>query len=81
MPGTSYTYRSHTSVSPGDVHDQDAFPVKIVAIAGWANDWAAYMGPSHWTDARVANQGTKIDAEAAKALFYVMAMSGRAYRG
>ncbi len=80
MSRFGYRFRSKTMVSPGDVQDGDAFAIKIVAIAGTGGDWAAYVGMSHLTDDEVARSGDKIDAKAAKELFYVLAMSGRGYR-
>ncbi len=80
MAGSEYRFRSKVRVSPSDVQDGDAFAIKIVAIAGTGGDWAAYVGMSHLTDDEVARSGDKIDAKAAKELFYVLAMSGRGYR-
>ncbi len=80
MIGTTRRFRNKTSVSPSDVQDGDAFPIKVVAVAGFAGDWAAYVGPSDWPDLRVADAGTKIGDKTAKALFYILAMSGRGYR-
>lgn len=42
---------------------------KIVAVAGYANDWAAYKAPADWTDDRVASDGDKISATMARDLF------------
>ena len=65
---------------PTDVLWGDAFAIKVVAVAGYANDWAAYIGPSDWTDERVAEQGDKLSPEQAGPLFYVLRESGRTYR-
>jgi hypothetical protein len=54
--------------------------VKIVAVAGHANDWAAYRGYSDWPDELVASNGDKIEQEQAEAVFWAMANSGRSYR-
>ena len=54
--------------------------MKVVALAGYVNDWAAYRGPSSWSDEDVAAGGDKISKEAAEALFYAFANSGREYR-
>ncbi len=78
--GTTRRFRNEASVSPADVQDGDAFAIKIVAVARFDGDWSAYVGPSDWPDLRVADAGTKIDAVTAKALFYVLAMSGRGFR-
>ncbi len=74
------TFRNKVNVSPSDVRDDDAFALKVVAVAGLANDWTAYQGPSSWTDAEVAEGGDKITESAARALFYVLHKSGRRYR-
>ena len=78
MPGPRF--RNKVSVSPSDVQRNDCFAIKVVAVAGYANDWAAYEGPSDWCDERVAASGTKLSEAQAKPLFYVMARSGRTYR-
>ena len=74
------TWKNLVTTSPSDVETRDAFAVKIVAVAGYDDDWAAYRGPSDWSDQRVAEQGDKLSRKAAEALFYVMARSGRRYR-
>lgn len=68
------------NVSPSDVHDDDAFALKVVAVAGLANDWTVYQGLSSWTDTEVAEGGDKITESVARALFYVLHKSGRRYR-
>ena len=45
---------------PDDVHDGDAFAAKIVAVAGFNNDWALYIGPSKWSDEQVRDNGNKL---------------------
>lgn len=73
-------FKNLVTTSPSDVKHGDAFAVKVVATAGYANDWAAYRGPSDWSDQSVAASGDKISEEAAEAVFYVMVASGRRYR-
>ncbi len=80
MAGSEYRFRSKVRVSRSDIQDGDAFAIKIVAVAGTGGDWAAYVGMSHLTDDAVARGGHKIDERTAKALFYVLARSGRGYR-
>ena len=46
-----------------------AVPCKVVAVTGYGGDWAAYRGPSDWTDDMVARQGDKISRLAAEGLF------------
>ena len=67
-------------LSPSDVKSDDAFPIKIVAVAGSGNDWAAYYGPTAWTDELVAEQGDKLTADQAEPLFFALRNSGRHYR-
>ena len=62
---------------PPDVKDGDAFVAKVVAVAGYDNDWALYIGPTEWTDEEVATRGDKLD-EAEVPLAYVMRL--RRYR-
>lgn len=46
--------------SPNDVVDGDKFVAKLVAAAGYNNDWALYWGPSDWSNEEVANNGKKL---------------------
>jgi len=68
------------SISPSDLVPGDRMAVKVVACIGQANDWAAYQGPSDWSDEQVAEQGDKIPESAAMELFYAAHASGRVYR-
>ena len=77
---TRYNFKNLVTTDPSDVKQGDAFAVKVVATAGYANDWAAYRGPSDWSDQAVAASGDRLDKKAAEALFYVMRASGRHYR-
>ncbi len=65
-------YKNLITTSPSDVEDGDAFAVKIVAVAGHDEDWAAYIGPSNWSDEDIAASGDKLLAEQAEPLFYVL---------
>lgn len=76
-----YNFKNLVTTSPSDVEQGDAFAVKIVAVAGYDNDWAAYRGPSDWSDEVVAQSGDKLLEKEATPLFYVMRNSGRYYRG
>lgn len=73
-------FKNLVTTEPDNVNEGDAFALKVVAVAGHADDWAAYRGPSDWTDEEVASSGDKLAKEAAEALFYVMRNSGRTYR-
>jgi len=73
-------FRNVHATQPDDVQDGDAFPFKIVAVAGQNNDWSAYWGPSSWSDERVAQEGDKLSETQARPLFYVLTRSGREYR-
>lgn len=66
------------NTSPSDIKDGDVCPLKIVAVAGHNNDWAAYIGPSHWSDDMVANSGDKVTEEQAKLFAYLFQL--RTYR-
>ena len=76
----SETFKNKWTTSPSDVEHDDCFAVKVVAVAGYANDWAAYEGPTDWPDLKVAREGDKLTAAQAEPLFYVMTASGRCYR-
>ena len=71
-------FRNMLTVSPSDVCDGDCFALNVVAVAGYNNDWAAYWGPSSWSDERVAQEGDKLRREVAEPLFY-LGRSGRTY--
>ena len=75
-----YRFKDPRGTSPSDIEPGDAFAIKIVAVAGYVDDWAAYIGPAHWSDERVATQGDKLSPEQAGPLFYVLRASGRVYR-
>lgn len=64
-------FRDKNAVRPGDLSEGDAFATKVVAVVGYSQDWAAYEGPSDWSDMEVARKGTKISEEAAQRLFPV----------
>jgi|WetSurMetagenome_2_1015567.scaffolds.fasta_scaffold941734_1 hypothetical protein len=42
---------------------------KIVAVIGWAGDFAAYAGPYEWTAEEVARKGNKILEGKARMMF------------
>lgn len=66
------------NMRPGDVKAGDAFAIKVVALAGYAGDWTAYVGPSDWPDERVLKEGNKLVEFQVGDLFYVM--RDRVYR-
>ena len=68
------------NMCPRDVKARDAFPIKVVAVVGFGNDWAAYYGPTRWSDERVAFYGEKLSAEQAEPLFCALRNSGRFYK-
>ena len=74
-----YAAEAH-QLSPSDVKDRDIFPIKVVAIAGQGDDWAAYYGPTSWSDTEVAQGGDKLSREQAEPLFFALRNSGRHYR-
>jgi len=67
-------------LSPSDVKPNDAFPIKVVAVAGYGDDWAAYYGPTAWPDEKVAMYGDKLSPDQATPLFFALRHSGRYYR-
>lgn len=68
------------NIRPSEVKPNDAFPIKVVAVAGHGDDWAAYYGPTDWSDEEVAQSGEKLLASQAEPLFYALRNSGRYYR-
>jgi len=73
-------FRNKASTSPSDVFNGDAFAIKVVAVAYHPHEWAAYQGPSDWSDQLVAESGDKLDERDASALFFVMRHTKRSYR-
>jgi hypothetical protein len=70
------TLNEYYMTSPDELEIGQKVAVKVVASVGsWRNhdgipgDWAAYCGPSDWSDEEVARAGDKIDRQAAEALF------------
>jgi len=58
----------------------DSVIIKVCAVKGFDNDWAAYKGFSYWTDEEVLASGDKLSEEAAVALFPGFAQAGLMYR-
>jgi hypothetical protein len=74
LPGFKDAYND----APQDIGDGDKVYWTIVAVAGYANDWAAYQG---FADPYgVARSGEKLDQELAERLFPIMRRTGRTYR-
>jgi len=67
-------WKDKTWTRPNDVHDGDAFAIKVVAVARGEGHWQCYSGPSDWSDEEVAAKGESVYSEAAKSLFYVMCL-------
>ncbi|MCK4298971.1 MAG: hypothetical protein KAX80_05530 [Planctomycetes bacterium] len=65
---------------PVTIEDGTRHGMKVLAVAGNYNDWAAYVGPTDKSDAHVVQWGLKLDQATAEALFYDMAHSGREWR-
>ena len=74
-------FRDKWNTRPYQINDGDMVAAKVVAVAGTNNDWAAYEGPTDWSDEMVATQGDKLTKGQAGKLFHVMSASGRKYRG
>jgi hypothetical protein len=68
-------------VNPNELKSDDILGFKVVAVIGYAHDWAAYRGLTDWDDEEVASQGDKLSKEAAEALFYAPVALGLKYRG
>ena len=75
-----YKFKNPITTSPSDVEPGDVFGFKVVAVVGYADDWAAYIGPLGWSNEDVAERGDKLSPEQADPLFYVLRKSGRTYR-
>ena len=68
------------TVRPNDLKAGDELGYKVVAVIGYAHDWAAYKGLTDWSDEEVASNGDKLDEDAAEALFYAPVVAGLKYR-
>jgi len=73
-------WENAASLRPYKIEPDTCVAMKVVAVAGYANDWVAYRGPTSWLDNDVADGGDKISKEAADALFFAFKNSGREYR-
>ena len=63
------TYGEYYQMRGGEFQLGDRVAVRVVAVVGYDEDWAAYAGLSEWSDYRIANTGDKISYEAARGLF------------
>jgi hypothetical protein len=68
------------TVVPIDLKPGDNLGYKVIAVIGWANDWAAYIGLTDWTDEQVANSGDKLSKKVAEGLFSAPVYAGLEYR-
>lgn len=67
------------SIGPTEIVAGDVLGYKIIAVVdGTGKFWYAAMGPTTWTDERVAAFGDKISEEVANRLFSTVAY-GRIY--
>jgi len=67
-------------VIPATLKPGDVLGIKVVAVIGYAGDWAAYEGLTSWTDDEVEAFGDKISQKAAEALFSAPQIAGLRYR-
>jgi len=77
-PGGRYTHQSFMNIRPDELEPDDVIALKVIAVASYDNDWAAYMGPTDWDDEEVITGGDKLNITAARALFPQFAL--RAWR-
>ena len=56
-------------------------PVRFVCSAGFAGDWAMYMGWAHWNDQEIANGGDKVSEETARRIVIDASMALDSLRG
>ena len=69
---------SKTNTIPSDVKAGDWCALKIVAVAGYYDDWSCYIGPSDWPDEDVVSNGDKVLEDQASVFAYLMQL--RSYR-
>ena len=67
-------------IQPNEIQSGYRLGYKVVAVAliGW-NGWAAYRGPTGWSDQQVAENGDALSQSEAEAIFPAMARTGRVY--
>jgi len=66
---------------PGQILDVYSIgEVKLVAVEGTANDWAAYIGRNDVTNEAIASQGTKLTEKQARAFFTQKYLEHYTYR-
>jgi len=68
------------NVIPANLNTGDRLGFKIIAVIGGMGDWAAYAGPTNWSDDKVSKVGDKISKEAAEELFYAPRAADLKYR-
>lgn len=68
------------TVIPNDLKPRDRLGFKVIAVIGHNNDWAAYRGPTIWSDEQIGDSGDKIGQEVAELLFYAPRAAGLKYR-
>ena len=50
----------------------DRYGYKIIAVIHRHRYWCAYLGPTDWSDQKVADEGRKIEFEKAKRIFPIL---------
>ena len=73
-------YSAYARQGPGLLGPGDAVIIKVCAVKGQDDDWAAYKGFSYWTDEEVIASGDKLPEAAAAAIFPSFAWAGLVYR-
>jgi len=71
-PVGHYTFKNHLRTQPGEVVDEDAFAVTLVAVAGSNNDWSCYMGRAGQRPAEIAAHGDRVPVRHADIFTHVM---------
>ncbi len=71
------TYNPYV-VHPGEITDGDRFGYKVICVVR-KNAWAAYRGPTLWSDGKVASAGDLVLEEVASLLFPSVATLGLIY--
>lgn len=64
-----YTLEQLSDMDPRKLQPGDRVSMKVVAVVGYANDWAAYFDGEDKTIDEVARHGYKATKSAAESLF------------
>ena len=66
---TTRNYRIVSGVTAEVTHPDDIAIRRVVAVVGYAEDWAVYEGPESMTPQEIADYGNRLSERTAKEIF------------